>query len=54
MRGEGGELYKGSSWSRACGSSNDLRNLGGGDSEPSTELNIDMVIKHRRGEKLRL
>jgi hypothetical protein len=44
MRGEGGELYNGSSWSRACGSSKDLRNAGGGDSEPSTELSIDIVI----------
>jgi hypothetical protein len=43
MRGDGGEPYDGSSWSRACGSSKELRNLGGGDSEPSTELNNDIV-----------
>lgn len=43
MRGDGGELYAGSSWSRVCGSSKDLRNFGGGENEPSTELNNDMI-----------
>jgi hypothetical protein len=52
MRGEGGELYSGSSWSRACGSSNDRRNVGGGESEPSTELNIDITMLHRGGRQL--
>jgi hypothetical protein len=37
-----GELYRGNSWSRACGSSNDFLNLGGGESEPRTELKMDM------------
>lgn len=43
MRGDGEELYRGSSWSRACGSSKDRRNLGGGDSDPITELKMDMA-----------
>jgi hypothetical protein len=43
MRGDGGELYLGSSWSRACGSSKDLRNLGGGENDPSTEFSNDML-----------
>jgi hypothetical protein len=44
MRGDGGEPYEGSSWSRACGSSKELRNLAGGDSEPSTEFNNDIML----------
>lgn len=45
-RCDGGELYCGSSWSRACGSSKDLRNFGGGESEPRTEFNSDMMGWH--------
>jgi hypothetical protein len=44
MRGDSGGLYKGSSWSRACASSKDLRNFGGGENDPSTEFSNDMVV----------
>jgi hypothetical protein len=51
MRGDGGEPYDGSSWSRACGSSKERRNRGG-DSEPSTELNSDIIANLSRwGER---
>jgi hypothetical protein len=46
IRGDGGELYSGSSCSRACGSSKDFLNRGGGENEPRTELKIDIVMNH--------
>lgn len=46
IRGGDEELYDGSSCSCACGSSKDFLNPDGGESEPSTEFKIDIMLGH--------
>lgn len=49
-RDEDGERYNGSSWSGACGSSKESRNLEG-DMEPRTEFSNDILSGGSNGVK---